>query len=466
LFPISGGNDFAFEDKDFTIEAWIYPRSNGGYDSKVFYDSRTRYFNPTRPVLYLTGFQQLTYNNGSDDVIYGHEVQLNKWSHVAVSRKNNKTKLFLNGTQTGNTYVDNNHYECSINRPIIGGSFDNSNFIGFIDDVRITKGIAKYTTNFVPSSTLYLDNYITGTVSNSAFFNNDSINYGTLTNAVFNGNSQNFGFVENAAVYYPRPYPLEGQYNNINYYGYVFGCDDSDADNYNPLVNTNDGSCTYSSIYPNNGIVAYWKLDEGSDTRYDSTTNANDLTSHGTVLSNSGKINDAAVFTNSWYDNYLYSDTFSIPPASDFTICGWILLNNSGFQEIISQWYGGYSGNFLISYGNDNSNKFYFKVKTTSGQVSPVKIEAEIGTWNFFAMRWKDGVKLEARINDGNWYTVYDTGNLADKGSTNFMLGAGESYGYYPMNGSIDEIGIWNRRLNAGEVDYIYNLGSGKTYPF
>jgi hypothetical protein len=33
-------------------------------------------------------------------------------------------------------------------------------------------------------------------------------------------------------------------------------------------------------------------------------------------------------------------------------------------------------------------------------------------------------------------------------------------------NGSLDEIGIWNRALTTGEISTLYNSGSGKGYPF
>ncbi len=466
VFPTSGETDFAFGTNDFTIEGWINLTRNNG-TSQVFFDSRYQYYwdGYYHPIMYLRSGTYLTFHDGYNDIIQGGNISLNTWYHVAVSRNGGKTKLFLNGTQTGSTIDDTRNYVSYANRPIIGGAFDNYNFKGYIENFKITKGIAKYTSNFTPStSALEVDSYLTGDVTGTAFFRDNSINYGTLTNTAFSGNCQNLGTVVNADVYYPTPYPLSGNVTGtLTYHGYVFGCDDSDASNYNPSANTNDGSCTYS-IAPLSGLYAYWTLDETSGTRYDTSGNGFDLTESGIIGSGTGIISDAASFVGNWYE-YLTNSSFEITAGSDFTICGWINLNSTTFQELISQWYGGYNGNFVITYGENGNNSLGFRVLTSEGD-KLIYIEAPINEWVFFAMRWKDGVGLQAKINNSDWHVLSTTATLNGKDWTTFMIGAGESYGYYATSGLIDEIGIWNRKLNEGEINYLYNSGAGRTYPF
>jgi hypothetical protein len=41
---------------------------------------------------------------------------------------------------------------------------------------------------------------------------------------------------------------------------------------------------------------------------------------------------------------------------------------------------------------------------------------------------------------------------------------AGNSYQF--QDGMIDEVGVWNRALNANEIGLLYSGGTGTTYPF
>jgi hypothetical protein len=61
--------------------------------------------------------------------------------------------MFINGTQSGSTYTDANNYGATA--PLGIGTYWNGSspvttdtLNGYIDDVRITNGIARYTANF------------------------------------------------------------------------------------------------------------------------------------------------------------------------------------------------------------------------------------------------------------------------------------------------------------------------------
>jgi hypothetical protein len=72
------------------------------------------------------------------------------WTHIAVVREGtgtNQTKIYINGTNDGTGTVSTSFNQTSVmyvgaNR--IGGDVLN----GYIDDLRITKGVARYTANF------------------------------------------------------------------------------------------------------------------------------------------------------------------------------------------------------------------------------------------------------------------------------------------------------------------------------
>jgi hypothetical protein len=143
--------DFGFGTSNWTIELWLYKTgSTGAIQQLIDFRSTAPQIAPT---LYLTEVGILKFNVNAFDVITGAAaVANNTWTHIAVSKSGTSTKLFVNGVQSGSTYTDNNNY---IQGPVtIGARYDGAQgALGYIDEVRISKGVAKYTSNFaVPTS--------------------------------------------------------------------------------------------------------------------------------------------------------------------------------------------------------------------------------------------------------------------------------------------------------------------------
>ena len=139
---------------DWTIECWLYASSLSA--SVVIFEQRNT-TTQVAPILYIGGVSNNEikfYVNGADRIV-SSTISAATWYHVALAKYNGNTKLFINGSQSGSTYVDANNY---VNNPIyIGSKFDGtSGFPGYINDLRITKGIARYTSNFTPPTTAFL----------------------------------------------------------------------------------------------------------------------------------------------------------------------------------------------------------------------------------------------------------------------------------------------------------------------
>jgi hypothetical protein len=139
--------DFKFDAAAWTIETWIYNTSNPG-TNQILFDFRT-----ASPQTVLTVYLTATTNtpvvvyNGGNILTTGDAIPLNTWTHFAIAKTGTSTKMFINGAQTGGTYTDNNSY--SQGPLTIGARFDGTlGFNGYLDDVRISKGIARYTTTF------------------------------------------------------------------------------------------------------------------------------------------------------------------------------------------------------------------------------------------------------------------------------------------------------------------------------
>jgi hypothetical protein len=143
--------------EDFTIEGWIYPTVGSAY--QTLFDFRSA---AIEQAIYLginTSNQLYLYVNGVITITTAATVSLSTWTHVALVRSNASTKIYINGTQSGSSWGDITNYGTS-NPLRIGADYSNAyGFTGYIDEVKISKGIARYTTTFTaPTTALTGDN--------------------------------------------------------------------------------------------------------------------------------------------------------------------------------------------------------------------------------------------------------------------------------------------------------------------
>jgi hypothetical protein len=149
---VASNVDFAFGTGAWTIECWIY-RSVSGAQHQIL-DFRT-IATQNAPRLYITSANILGYYVNGAARITGGTVSSGAWHHVAISKSGTSTKLFLDGVQTGSTYTDATNY---IQSPLtIGAQYDGAGaFNGYIDEVRISKGVARYTTTFTAPTAAFV----------------------------------------------------------------------------------------------------------------------------------------------------------------------------------------------------------------------------------------------------------------------------------------------------------------------
>jgi len=174
---------FGFGTGDFTVEGFFNPTSLAG---NVLFDFRTA---ASELSIYLnvnsSGNVRL-YVNGAYVITTTLTISIGAWSHVAVSRFNGSTKVFINGTQSGVTYTDTNNYGTT--KPLsIGSSYtSDSHFVGYISNIRIVKGTAVYTTAFTPSlsplTAIDGTQLLLNTDYGANFLQDSSTNNFTLTN--------------------------------------------------------------------------------------------------------------------------------------------------------------------------------------------------------------------------------------------------------------------------------------------
>jgi hypothetical protein len=136
---------------DFTIEGWIYPTAGSVY--RTLFDFRSAAIEKSIYLGINTSNQVYLYVNGVITITTAATVSLSAWTHVALVRSNASTKIYLNGTQSGSSWADITDYGTT--KPLrIGADWTASyGFTGYIDDVKISKGVARYTTTFTAPTT-------------------------------------------------------------------------------------------------------------------------------------------------------------------------------------------------------------------------------------------------------------------------------------------------------------------------
>ena len=150
---------------DFTIEMWFYSTVAAGANGYYFYDTRPFGTNGVYTTMYVASTQKVGFLVGGVARITGTtNVTTNTWHHVALSRSAGVTRMFLNGVQEGGDYTDTNNYVT--NAPIVGntGAIVNGVWAGYLDDIRITQGVGRYTSGFaVPTAEFPVPQLIDGT---------------------------------------------------------------------------------------------------------------------------------------------------------------------------------------------------------------------------------------------------------------------------------------------------------------
>jgi hypothetical protein len=131
---------------DFTVEAWVY--HTGSADDTILSDGSSFSFNygASGKLRFYTGA-------GANLVDASSNYISNQWVHIAVVRNAGTLTFYQNGTAVGSHSYANEIGACAGMH--LGKYYNGTTqgWQGYINDLRIYNGFAKYTSNFTPSST-------------------------------------------------------------------------------------------------------------------------------------------------------------------------------------------------------------------------------------------------------------------------------------------------------------------------
>jgi hypothetical protein len=134
--------------KPFTIEFWTYP---------ISYASNVAWINGNGSLFYIETFSAVLYiGDGSNNNISATPPSTGVWTHLALSFDGTTYRLFYNGVlESSSTSLLLSN---TLTAWYIGAKFDGSRpYNGYMDDLRITNGYARYTANFTAPTAAFFN---------------------------------------------------------------------------------------------------------------------------------------------------------------------------------------------------------------------------------------------------------------------------------------------------------------------
>lgn len=150
--------NLSFGTSDFTVEMWVYLNSGSAYQYVIGATANGGMQIGLNVPISGTPTIAVATANGSWILNFGRSITIPSatWSHIAVTRSGSTNRAFINGVQLGSSITDSTNWTFPNNRLQVGATLGAESFAGYIDDLRITRGVARYTTTFTPPTSPYI----------------------------------------------------------------------------------------------------------------------------------------------------------------------------------------------------------------------------------------------------------------------------------------------------------------------
>ncbi|MCK5063018.1 MAG: LamG domain-containing protein, partial [Candidatus Aenigmarchaeota archaeon] len=256
----------------------------------------------------------------------------------------------------------------------------------------------------------------------------------------------------NPDIYFVLPTPEPNEYRNEDY-AYI-------------NVTAIDTNNITAFIDWNNSLVGWWRFNNESG---ENNTYFKDWSSY----ENNGTCTNCPNYTTGYFgkgmefdginDSIVINDSTSVR-VQNFTIDGWIYRYTKPFvnEVIIGKRYdgiGGWENSYALYSNGTDIYTFYGYFDGSVVNVSS-GVSLPIGKWTYFAATYNStAVSLYV---DGILKKSQSISGVIGYDNHPVLIGADDegnpTYEWY-VNGSIDEVKIWNRALTSEEINASYNAG-------
>lgn len=160
-------NDINFAGKDWTIDFWMYQTAQKAYTAVFCYDTDTSdtpysyriYLNVGLSNEFTLAIANEAASSWSILGDCGNTPSMNAWHHYAIVRNSTSIKVYVDGTSvysgTISTKIGTPTGDFRIGRSGSASYPSTQDNAGYIDEFRISVGIARWTANFTPPTEAY-----------------------------------------------------------------------------------------------------------------------------------------------------------------------------------------------------------------------------------------------------------------------------------------------------------------------
>jgi len=143
-------NSTNFGTGDFTIECWVYFNSTSGDQGIIDDASNPSSAGTQKWFLHKDGSGNLAFGQHSVGNIlsYSWSPSTGTWYYITITRASGTAYMFINGSLV--TSASNSTNFASSGGVQVGIFASGNSLNGYLDDVRITNGYARYTSTFTP----------------------------------------------------------------------------------------------------------------------------------------------------------------------------------------------------------------------------------------------------------------------------------------------------------------------------
>ncbi|MEI6297038.1 MAG: LamG-like jellyroll fold domain-containing protein, partial [bacterium] len=459
---VADSEDFDFGSGDFTIDWWEYRTSATAGKASIQRLNTAAGVNP-----FLAGYSDGTNlyfyasSNGSSwDVASAKSmgpVSLNQWVHLAVVRSGNNFYTFKNGVQQG-TPLSSSLSLQNVAGPLETGRYYGSYYLdGYIDDMRIAKGVARWTNDFTPAGFQFVQTNpiitIIGSTTASVLVDNVYTDAGAIATDDTDGDITSSIIINNLVK------TTASTTFSVTY------------DVTNSLGNHTQATRTVL-VAPSTVLLLH--ADASGNTFVDSSGTNKIVTANGNVT----QVDRIQKFggKSAYFDGG--GDYLSIPTSSDFdfgngnfTIDFWYY--KSGTPETSARLFQTRTGDIYsgVSFYHNGANNLVLGLDTTGAtpwELTSSNITIADNTWTHFAIV-RNSTNIQVYKNGVSVYSTTLSGSLYYNPTDIIVIG-GQSTPSRSINGYLDEFRVtkgiarwtsnFNPLIHAYGTSRILNIGS------